>query len=82
MASPRHGWAREFRLPVVITARGTDINLIPEYARPRRLILEAAQSAGALITVCQALKDRMVELGRRRPKSRCCATASICRLSR
>jgi len=53
---------REFDLPVVITARGTDINLIPDYARPRRLILEAARSAGALITVCQALKDRLVEL--------------------
>jgi teichuronic acid biosynthesis glycosyltransferase TuaC len=53
---------REFHLPVIITARGTDINLIPEYPRPRRLILEAAQSAGALITVCQALKDRLVEL--------------------
>jgi glycosyltransferase involved in cell wall biosynthesis len=55
--------AREFGLPLVITARGTDINLIPEFARPRRLILEAAQTAGAVITVCQALKDRMVELG-------------------
>jgi len=53
----------EFGIPVVITARGTDINLIPEYPRPRRLILQAAQSAAALITVCQALKDRLVELG-------------------
>jgi glycosyltransferase involved in cell wall biosynthesis len=55
--------AQEFGLPLTITARGTDINLIPEYARPRRLILEAAQCAGAVITVCQALKDRMIELG-------------------
>ncbi|HEX4634928.1 MAG TPA: glycosyltransferase family 4 protein [Rhizomicrobium sp.] len=55
--------AREFRLPLVITARGTDINLIPEFARPRQRILDAAQSAGAIVTVCQALKDRMVELG-------------------
>lgn len=53
----------EFNLPVVITARGTDINLIPDYPRPRRLILDAAQKAAALITVCQALKDRLVELG-------------------
>ncbi|MEO8300269.1 MAG: glycosyltransferase family 4 protein [Rhizomicrobium sp.] len=53
----------EFNLPVVITARGTDINLIPEFPRPRRLILEAAQNAAAMITVCQALKDRLVELG-------------------
>jgi len=55
--------AEEFNLPVVITARGTDINLIPDYPRPRRLILEAAGRASAAITVCQALKDRMVELG-------------------
>ncbi|HKU65493.1 MAG TPA: glycosyltransferase family 4 protein [Rhizomicrobium sp.] len=53
----------EFNLPVVITARGTDINLIPDYPRPRRLILDAAQKAAALITVCQALKERLVELG-------------------
>lgn len=53
----------EFNLPVVITARGTDINLIPEYPRPRKLILEAAENAAAMITVCQALKDRLVELG-------------------
>jgi glycosyltransferase involved in cell wall biosynthesis len=55
--------AEETGLPLTITARGTDINLIPEYDRPRRLILEAAERAGAVITVCQALKDRMVELG-------------------
>jgi len=55
--------AQEFNLPLTITARGTDINLIPDYARPRRLILEAAERAGAVITVCQALKDRMIELG-------------------
>jgi teichuronic acid biosynthesis glycosyltransferase TuaC len=53
----------EFDLPVVITARGTDINLIPDYPRPRRLILEAAEKAAAMITVCQALKDRLIELG-------------------
>jgi teichuronic acid biosynthesis glycosyltransferase TuaC len=49
-------------IPVVITARGTDINLIPNFRYPRRLILEGAQNASALITVCQALKDRLVEL--------------------
>jgi glycosyltransferase involved in cell wall biosynthesis len=55
--------AREFGLPVVVTARGTDINLIPEFPAPRRMILDAAHAADALITVCQALKDRMVDLG-------------------
>lgn len=54
---------RTFNIPVTITARGTDINLIPEYPTPRRLILQAAADAGAVITVCQALKDRLVEMG-------------------
>ena len=55
--------AREFGIPVVVTARGTDLNLIPEYAIPRRMICHAAAHADGLITVCQALKDRLVELG-------------------
>jgi glycosyltransferase involved in cell wall biosynthesis len=55
--------AREFGLPIVITARGTDINLIPNYRFPRRLIVNAARRADGIITVCQALKDRLVELG-------------------
>ncbi|MDH3768776.1 MAG: glycosyltransferase family 4 protein, partial [Gammaproteobacteria bacterium] len=50
-------------LPVFITARGTDINLIPEYARPRRRILWAAERAAGIITVCSALKDTLVEMG-------------------
>lgn len=49
--------------PVVITARGTDINLIPQYARPRAMIKWAADNADAMVTVCQALKDGLVELG-------------------
>ena len=55
--------ARAFNLPVVVTARGTDISLIPSYAYPRKLILSAAEKADAMIAVCQALKDRLVELG-------------------
>lgn len=54
---------RRFGLPVVITARGTDINLYPSFARPRKLILWAAEHAAGIVTVCRALKDRLVELG-------------------
>jgi teichuronic acid biosynthesis glycosyltransferase TuaC len=54
---------RHFGIPVCVTARGTDINLIPEYAVPRRMIRDAAMHADGLITVCQALKDRLMELG-------------------
>ena len=49
--------------PVVVTGRGTDINLIPQYERQRTMILEAADKADASITVCQALKDEMIHLG-------------------
>lgn len=55
--------ARRLGVPVVITSRGTDINLIPAYDKPRRMILAAAEQAAAMITVCQALKDSLVELG-------------------
>ncbi|MBK4734291.1 glycosyltransferase family 4 protein [Noviherbaspirillum pedocola] len=54
---------RYFNKPVVITARGTDINLVPQYALPRRMIRWAAEHAAGMITVCNALKDEMVGLG-------------------
>ena len=54
---------RHFGKPVTITARGTDINLIPRHALPRRMIRWAARRADGMITVCQALKDAMADLG-------------------
>ncbi|MBT5111105.1 MAG: glycosyltransferase family 4 protein [Rhodospirillaceae bacterium] len=52
-----------FNIPVVITSRGTDINLIPQHETPRRQILWAADKAAGMITVSAALKQRLVELG-------------------
>jgi teichuronic acid biosynthesis glycosyltransferase TuaC len=52
-----------FNKPVVITARGTDISLIPQYRLPRKMILWAARNAAGIVTVCNALKDEMVQLG-------------------
>jgi glycosyltransferase involved in cell wall biosynthesis len=54
---------RHFDRPVVITARGTDINLIPDNPFARRMILWAARRAAGLITVSSALKDRLAALG-------------------
>ena len=54
---------RAFGRPVAISARGTDINLIPDNPFARRMILWAAQRAAALITVSSALKDRLAGLG-------------------
>ena len=49
--------AKWFRKPYVVTARGTDLNLIPEYYLPRRMIRWAATKARASIGVCSALVD-------------------------
>ncbi len=54
---------RRLNKPVVITARGTDVNLIASYDRPRRMILWAAMRAAAVITVSEALRRRLVDLG-------------------
>jgi len=49
--------AQRFRKPLAITARGTDLNLIPDHALPRRMIQWAARQADASIGVCRALTD-------------------------
>ena len=54
---------RYFKKPVVVTARGTDINLIPRYTLPRQMIRWAANNAAGLVTVCEALKRELANLG-------------------
>jgi len=54
---------RHFGKPVVITARGTDVNLIPRYRLPRAMIRWAARHAAGIITVARALKDDLVGVG-------------------
>ncbi|HME26555.1 MAG TPA: glycosyltransferase family 4 protein [Acetobacteraceae bacterium] len=54
---------RALGLPTVVTARGTDVNLIPQYALPRALIRRAIAGAAALIAVSAALKSELVALG-------------------
>jgi glycosyltransferase involved in cell wall biosynthesis len=49
--------------PVVITARGTDVNLIPDYYLPRRWILWAADQCRHMVTVSEALRQQLVSLG-------------------
>jgi glycosyltransferase involved in cell wall biosynthesis len=49
--------AKWFGKPVTITARGTDLNLIPQYALPRRMIEWAARRAAGSIGVCAALMN-------------------------
>ncbi|WP_457427328.1 glycosyltransferase family 4 protein [Roseateles sp. P5_E7] len=49
--------AKWFDKPLTITARGTDLNLIPQHALPKRMIEWAARRAAASIGVCAALMD-------------------------
>lgn len=49
--------------PVVITARGTDVNVISHYRQPGRQIRRAADHAAAIVTVSQSLKEKVQALG-------------------
>jgi teichuronic acid biosynthesis glycosyltransferase TuaC len=55
--------AQRFDLPLVITARGTDVNVIARQPGPGRRIAWAARRAAAVIAVSARLKDALVELG-------------------
>ncbi|MDR0775284.1 MAG: glycosyltransferase family 4 protein [Azonexus sp.] len=55
--------AQRLGKPFVITARGTDLNLIPRYSYPRKLILQTTKAANASIGVCRALIDTLEDLG-------------------
>jgi teichuronic acid biosynthesis glycosyltransferase TuaC len=50
-------------IPVVITARGTDINLFSQMPLIRPMIRHALKRADGVIAVSNALKQRMIELG-------------------
>ncbi|MDO9713097.1 glycosyltransferase family 4 protein [Paracraurococcus lichenis] len=54
---------REFQLPVVITARGSDTSQLPHYAIPGRLIRDAIARADALVAVSADLARGLVALG-------------------
>jgi teichuronic acid biosynthesis glycosyltransferase TuaC len=55
--------ARHFRKSLVITARGSDLNLISNYRIPRRLMLWAGRQAGYSVAVSRALQEKLVTLG-------------------
>lgn len=55
--------ARRLKLPVVITARGSDINLLGTMPWFQRRIVEAARHADRIIAVSAALKQTMCDIG-------------------
>ncbi|HTZ69506.1 MAG TPA: glycosyltransferase [Acetobacteraceae bacterium] len=54
---------RRFNLPVVLTARGSDVTELPNFALPRALIGRAASGADAIITVSAGLRAALAKLG-------------------
>ena len=55
--------ASVLKKPLVVSARGSDINLFSEFRMIRPLIKQVLVRANGLIAVSQALKDLMVTLG-------------------
>lgn len=55
--------AQEYGVPLVITARGSDLMSYPKYPIPRRQISWALQQATQLIALSEELARKMVELG-------------------
>lgn len=54
---------RRLGLPVVVTARGSDVTLYPDYAIPRWLIRRTIAKVDQLVAVSEALKRTLVSLG-------------------
>ena len=54
---------QRFGLPVVVTARGSDVTQFPDYAVPRHQIRRAALDADAVITVSDGLRKTLTTLG-------------------
>ena len=55
--------ADQLELPFVVTARGSDINVIAALPKPRNMILLAASKACAVITVSESLARKLEDLG-------------------
>jgi teichuronic acid biosynthesis glycosyltransferase TuaC len=55
--------AQDVGLPVCVTARGSDLNLLLQFPGCRRQIEWAARQANALITVCDALQRPLLDMG-------------------
>lgn len=55
--------SRKLDIPVVMTARGSDVTQIAQIPKAGRKILNAIKQASHVITVSQSLKDKLTELG-------------------
>jgi glycosyltransferase involved in cell wall biosynthesis len=54
---------RRLGVPVVLTARGSDVNVLARVAAPRRMIVGAIRGAARVVAVSEALRIELVHLG-------------------
>ncbi len=50
-------------IPFTVTARGTDLNLIPDFTLPKKLIQWTLKRCSTAICVCEALRQEALKLG-------------------
>ena len=55
--------ANEFDIPLMITARGTDVNVIGRIPGPAKRILWASKVASSVVAVSDRLRDNLVAIG-------------------
>ena len=55
--------AKKLSKPFTVTARGSDINFLPKFSRPKKEIQKVLSQAEHKIAVCEALKQEMIYLG-------------------
>ncbi len=54
--------SKKFNIPVMVTARGSDINIIPNNKIAKKRIIKALEDVQASAAVSQALADKMITL--------------------
>ena len=55
--------AKELNKPLVITARGTDVNLFADYRTSEEMIKKAAEQSDAIICVADSLRQKLISKG-------------------
>ncbi len=55
--------AKKLGKPFTVTARGTDINLIPQFHKPKQQIQHVLRTSDHNMAVCEALRQEMISLG-------------------
>ncbi len=55
--------AKKLGKPFTVTARGTDINLIPQFNKPKKQIQHVLQTSNHNMAVCEALRQEMIAMG-------------------